>query len=331
MSLAPHRTGVLYLTTGSPTEATPEGVRAWTEPFLSDKRVVDLPTFQWWPILHWCILPRRSPKTAKRYEEIWTPQGSPLLVHTEAQRAGVERLLAQDGLDVPVVCASRYGHPSVAESLARLTDVLGCDRVVVLPVYPQYASVTNGTMVQEVFRVLSGLKRIPSVDVIDSFCDDEGYLDALAAHVARSWTYEGDGRHKLVFTFHSTLVADVEAGDVYRAQDEFTAREVARRLGIPDDGWCIGYQSVFDHRPWLEPLTARDVLPQLADQGVTDVAVVAPGFTAECLETHFDIDVEQREAFESRVPDGRFTYIPCLNADEAYLVALANIVRRQLV
>ena len=332
MSHRPRKTGVLYVTTGSPTEPTAEGVRAWTCPFLSDKRIVDLPRAQWWPILHWCILPHRSPKTALRYQEIWMDGGSPLLVYTEAQRAGLERLLAARGHDdVPVVCAMRYGEPSVASGIERLTGELGCERIIVLPVYPQYASVTNGTMLQEVFEALSRLKRIPSVDAIDSFADDEAYLDALAAHIARRWTYVDDGRHKLVFTFHSTLVADVENGDVYREQIEATVRAIARRLGIPERGWAFGYQSVFDHRPWLEPLTARDVLPKLAEEGVTDVAVVAPGFTAECLETHFDVDVEQREAFESRVPDGTFTYVPCLNDDPAFLEALAGIVEAHIV
>ena len=325
------RTGVLYVTTGSPTAPTPEAVRGWLEPFLSDKRIVNLPAVKWMPILHGIILPRRSPKTAARYQEIWLEEGSPLLVYTERQRAGLERSLAAAGLDVPVVTASRYNEPTVRDALRALLDELRCERVVVLPVYPQYASVTNGTMVQEVFAALSERRRIPSVDFIDSYCAEPGYLDALASHVARHWTYADDGRHHLVFTFHSTLVEDVESGDVYRAQAEFTAREVARRLGLPDGGWSVGFQSVFDKRPWLGPLTAQDVLPRLAAQGVTDVALVAPGFTAECLETHFDIDVEQRGVFEQLVPEGTFTYVPCLNDDPGYVKALAGIVRRHIV
>lgn len=324
------KTGVLYVTTGSPTAPTPEAVRGWLEPFLSDKRIVNLPAWKWMPILHGIILRKRPPKTAARYQEIWTEEGSPLLAYTERQRAGIERSLVAAGLDVPVVMASRYNEPTIADALTELLDVRGVERLVVLPVYPQYASVINGTMVQEVLAQLCARKRIPSVDVIDSFWSEPGYLDALAARIARRWSYEPGGTHRLVFTFHSTLVEDVEAGDVYRAQAEATCREVARRIGVPRDGWCIGFQSVFDKRPWLGPLTTTEVLPQLAAEGVTDVCLVAPGFTAECLETHFDIDVEQREAFAKLVPDGRFTYVPCLNDDPAYIKALADLVRRHL-
>ena len=326
------RTGVLLVTTGSPTAPTAEAVRTYLEQFLSDKRVVDLPPWQWQPILRGIILPRRSPKSAKLYEEIWMGEGSPLTVYTERQRAGIQQgLVAAGHADVPVVTAMRYGEPSIRSGLSVLLDEHGAERLIVLPVYPQYASVTNGTMAQEVLEALCERARIPSLDFIDSFCADEGYLDALAANVARHWHYADDGHHALVFTYHSTLVADVEAGDVYRAQAELTAREVAKRLSIPERDWHIGFQSVFDKRPWLGPLTAEDVLPQLASQGVTDVAVCAPGFTCECLETHNDIDVEQRAVFERLVPGGTFTYVPCLNDEPAFLRALTDIVLRHLV
>ncbi len=326
------KTGVLLVTTGSPTAPTSQAVHDYLEAFLSDKRVVDLPPWQWQPILRGIILPRRSPKSAKLYEDIWMGEGSPLTVYTERQRAGIQAgLVAAGHADVPVVTAVRYGEPSIRSGLGKLLDECGVDRVIVLPVYPQYASVTNGTMAQEVLQVLCECKRIPGLDFIDSFCSDEGYLDALAANVAAHWTYVDDSHHAIVFTYHSTLVADVEAGDVYRAQAELTAREVARRLGIPEHAWHIGFQSVFDKRPWLGPLTAEDVLPKLVTEGVTDVAVCAPGFTCECLETHNDIDVDQRHVFESLVPQGSFTYVPCLNDDPAFLKALTNLLLRHLV
>ena len=332
MTTSAPKTGVLLVTTGSPSAPTAEAVHAYLEAFLSDKRVVDLPPWQWQPILRGIILPRRSPRSAKLYEEIWMGEGSPLTVYTERQRSGVQAGLEAAGhLDVPVISAMRYGEPSIRTSLHELLDVRGVQRLIILPVYPQYASVTNGTMAQEIFESLCERKRIPSVDFIDSFCEDTGYLDALAANVAAHWSYVDDGRHALVFTYHSTLVADVEAGDVYRDQAEHTARAVAERLGIPEGAWHIGFQSVFDKRPWLGPLTAQDVLPQLADQGVTDVAVCAPGFTCECLETHNDIDVDQRGVFEKLVPDGTFTYVPCLNDSPAFLQALTNIVLHHLV
>lgn len=326
------RHGVLLVTTGSPAAPTAEAVHDYLEAFLSDKRICDMPSLLWMPVLHGIILPRRSPKSAKLYEEVWMGEGSPLTVYTERQRAGIEAGLRVAGHDdVPVVSAFRYGEPSIEAGLARLLDKERVDRLIVLPVYPQYASVTNGTMAQEVLRLLSTRKRIPGIDFVESFCNDPAYLDALADTIASRWSYVDDGHHKLVFTYHSTLVADMEAGDVYRDQAEATARQVAARLGIPEAGWCVGYQSVFDKRPWLGPLTATDVLPQLAEQGVTDVAVCAPGFTCECLETHNDIDVEQRGVFERLVPQGSFTYIPCLNDDPNFLRALTNLVVRHII
>lgn len=326
------RHGVLLVTTGSPAAPTAEAVRDYLGAFLSDKRICDMPSWQWMPVLHGIILPRRSPKSAELYKEIWMGEGSPLTVYTERQRAGIEAGLRAAGRDdVPVVSAFRYGEPSIEAGLTRLLDQRGIDRLIVLPVYPQYASVTNGTMAQEVLRLLSTRKRIPGIDFIDSFCNDPAYLDALAANVAAHWSYVDDGRHRLVFTYHSTLVADTQAGDVYRDQAEATARQVAARLGIPEAGWCVGYQSVFDKRPWLGPLTATDILPQLAEQGVTNVAVCAPGFTCECLETHNDIDVEQRGIFERLVPQGSFTYVPCLNDAPDFLQALTNLVLRHII
>ncbi len=327
-----HRTGVLLVATGSPAAPEEGAVRAYLERFLSDRRIVDLPRWQWLPILHCFILPKRPAKSALRYGQVWTPEGSPLLVGTRRQAEALSAELARRGHgDAQVAWCCLYGAPELEDALAELLDAKGCDRLVVLPVYPQYASVTNGSLGQAVLGALAGRLRIPGVSFVDSFCDEPAYLDALAASVRRSgWEWADDGRHALVFTFHSTLVQDVERGDVYRDQVEFTAREVAARLGLPDAAWRVGYQSVFDKRPWLGPLTCQDLIPELASAGVTDLAVVAPGFTCECLETHFDVDVEQREAFERLVPGGTFTYVPCLGDDPGLVGALADAVERRL-
>jgi ferrochelatase len=327
------KTGVLLMTTGSPAEPTAEAVKAYLRRFLSDPRIVDLPRWQWLPILHGIILRVRPPKSAAKYAQIWTEEGSPLVVWTGRQvRALKAELAARGHGEVEVAFACAYSAPEIPNVLHDLLDVRGCDRLVALPLYPQYASVTNGTLVQALMDALRTRVRIPSVAVADSFCDEPGYLDALAASVERSgWRWEDDGRHALVFTFHSTLVKDIEAGDVYRDQAERTAAEVAARLGVPAGGWHVGYQSVFDKRPWLGPLTHSELLPRLAEQGVTQLAVVAPGFASECLETHFDVDVEQRAAFESRAAAGStFTYVPCLGDDPAFISALANVAERYL-
>lgn len=328
-----HKTAVLFVTTGSPAQPEAPAVRDYLERFLSDRRVVDLPRWQWMPILHLFILPNRPKRSAERYRQVWTDAGSPLIVGTGEQVARVRELLADRGhAGVEAAFCCLYSAPEIEDVLHELLDVKGCDHLVVVPLYAQYASVTNGTLGVQVMEAVARRVRVPSVTFVDSYWDEPRYLDALAESVRRSaWTWVDDGRHRLVFTFHSTLVQDIERGDVYRDQAEGTARAVAERLGVPERGWCVGYQSVFDKRPWLGPLTEEELIPRLASEGVTDLAVVAPGFACECLETHFDIDVDQRRAFEDRVPGGTFTYVPCLGSDPLFVEALADVVEKRLV
>lgn len=328
-----HRSGVLLVTTGSPEAPTAEAVKAYLGRFLSDRRVVDLPRWQWMPILHCCILPHRPAKSAAKYAEIWSEEGSPLIVETTRQVQALAEVLAQDGYGaVPVEFCCIYSAPEIGDAVDRLVGEHGCDHLVVVPFYPQYASVTNGALIQATAEALTGRLRVPSFTMVDSFCEEPLYLDALAEAVrASGWTWVDDGRHALIFTFHSTLVQDVESGDVYRDQVEATARAVAERLGLPESAWHVGYQSVFDRRPWLGPLTEQALIPQLVAQGVTDLAVIAPGFVSECLETHFDVDVDQRKAFESLAPTGTFTYVPCLGSAPQFIRALANVVERALL
>lgn len=322
-----HKTAVLLVATGSPASPEPESIKAHLARFLSDRRLVDLPRWKWLPILHCFILPNRPKKSAPRYREIWTSEGAPLIVETGRQAAALKQALAEAGrADVEVEFCCIYSAPEIQDVLHELLDVRGCDRLVVFPLYAQYASVTNGTLGQAVLEVLAHRLRIPSIDYIDSYWEEPSYLDALADSIRRSgWSYRDDGEHALVFTFHSTLCQDIEGGDVYKDQVEATARAVAERLGIPQGGYHVGYQSVFDKRPWLGPLTQTELIPSLAVQGVRDLAVVAPGFACECLETHFDVDVDQRRTFEELVPNGRFTYVPCLGCDAGFIGSLAKV------
>ncbi len=326
------KTAVLFISTGSPAAPTAESVRDYLEAYLTDKRLVDIPRAKWYPILYGIILPKRSPRMASRYEAIWTDDGSPLSVYTDAQVAGLRQALIDRGHgDVGVSVAYRYATPTIEEEVYRLVQGEHVDHLVIVTCYPQYASVTNGTMYQEVFAALSHLKRIPSVSTIDSYYDEPHYLDAVAARIRETWEFEPDGKHALVFTYHSTLVADMEAGDVYEAQTKATARKLAERLGVPEDFYAVGYQSVFDkNRPWLGPQTQTELLPRLAEEGKTDVCVVAPGFTADCLETHYDIDQDQRQTWGELVPGGKFTYVSCVNDDPGYIACLADLVEAKL-
>lgn len=320
-------TGVLYITTGTPDEPTAPAVKRYLDRFLSDQRIVDLPRWKWQPILQCVILPRRSPKSAERYASIWTEEGSPLAVHTEEQRAALQQALARRGHDVPVLSANLYSMPDVNEVVNYMVDDLGLRRIVVLPCYPQYASVTNGSMFHAVCDVLSRRKYIPDVTFIGSFCTNSAYLDAMAAHIRRHWTFQNDDAHKLLFTFHSTPLSDIEKGDVYQDEINTTCTALAQRLGVEEGRWAVGYQSVFGTgTPWLGPLTQEHLIPELAREGVTNVSVVAPGFTTECLETAYDVDTYQRQSYEELVPGGTFTYVPCIGADPAFIEALADVL-----
>ena len=333
MTLLPaHRSGVLFITTGSPAEPTAEEVRAYLEGYLTDRRLVDTPRWQWYPILYGIILRKRPPRTAARYREIWTDGGSPLTIYTERQRAGIEEILRADGFeDVPVMVANRYCKPGIDEVLRAMISDEGVDHLVVITCYPQYASVTNGTFFQELLESLSRLRRIPSVSIIDSYPDVPGYLDALADKVSKTWSYAEDGHHAIIFSFHSTLCKDIEEGDVYKDQTELTMNLVCDKLGIASQDRFVGYHSVFDKgRPWLGPQTAEELIPMLAKRGVTNLAVVAPGFTVECLETLYDVNEQQRTVFMDLVPEGSFTYVPCLNDDPRLIEAMARLVEERL-
>lgn len=325
------KASVLLVVTGTPDAPTPEAVKTYLAQFLSDRRLIDLPRWKWMPILHAFILPRRSKVKADEYAQIWTPQGSPLMVDALGQAQGIRARLQASGVDADVAVGSLYGSPSIDEALDKLLEGGAADPLVVLPCYPQYASVTTGGMVQSVFESLSGRVRIPDVSVVGSFCDDAAYLDALSASICRAWTYRPGGKSHLLFCFHSTLVDHMRAGDTYQVEVERTCAAVAGRLGIPRKGWSLSYMSVFDKgREWLGPLAHEQAVPELAERGVTDLAVVAPGFTSECLETLRDIDKGLREKFGALVPGGSFTYVPCLGDDAGFLDALAGLVERRL-
>lgn len=340
-------TGILIMNTGTPDAPTPEAIRPYLAEFLSDRHMISMPPALWQPILHLFILPSRPKKTAARYESIWTPEGSPFTLVSVSQRDKLAAELTRRNVSATVELAMRYGNPSTADALARLRAA-GCTRLVVLPLFPQYATVTTQTCLDRVDEILDKIDWHPDLVAIDHYCDRPAYLDALAASIRAHWTWHEGSR--LLFSFHSTLLADIEAGDPYRDQALATCQGVVERLGIPEDGWAVSWQCRFDSRKWLMP-SPETVLEGWADTGVRDVAEVCPVFSTDCIETLVDCAVEQREHFENRCrardanPQDaaggvdrpgqeaampRYLYIPALNDSDAYISVLADVVEDAL-
>ncbi|TAK51740.1 MAG: ferrochelatase [Betaproteobacteria bacterium] len=301
--------GVLLVNLGTPSAPTPQAVRAYLAEFLADPRVVELPRWLWLPLLHGVILNLRPARSARKYAVIWTAEGSPLAVHTARQ---ARLLAAASGLRVEH--AMRYGEPSVAHGLARLRAA-GRRRIVVLPLYPQYARSTT-----ESVRDVIGAE----VTMIEQFHDHPAYIAALAAGVHRQWEQRGRGE-LLIMSFHGIPKRSVQRGDPYEKQCRETARLLAAALELKPQQWQLTYQSRFGAAEWLQPYT-QPTLVALARGGLKRVDVVCPGFVADCLETLEEIGMEVRTAFLAAGGE-EFRALPCLNEDPRWIEALGAIIR----
>jgi ferrochelatase len=282
-------------------------VRDYLEEFLSDPRVVEIPRFLWLPLLYGVILRTRPARSAEKYAAIWTPEGSPLLVHTARQA----RLL-QEATGLQVEYAMRYGEPTIAAALERLR---GCSALTIVPLYPQYSASTTGS----VLDVVGDKHR-----VVRAFHDHPAYIEALAANVRRHWEAKGRGA-MLVMSFHGLPKRVVERGDPYEAQCKITATRLAQALGLRPDEWRLTFQSRFGPAAWLEPYTEPELVA-LARRGVERVDVVCPGFVADCLETLEEIGIGARAAFLG-AGGKELQLIPCLNESPEWIAALSQIAR----
>lgn len=323
--------GILLMNTGTPDAPTPEAIRPYLKEFLSDRNVVDMPAFLWQPILNLFILPNRPKKTAVRYREFWTPEGSPFVIDSLAQCAAVEsRARAIAGEPVAVRLGMRYGNPSIEHGLRELLEA-GARRIVGVPLYPQNVRACAGTCREEFERCIG---RIAPEGLAWSFVDEywnaPGYIEALAASVRRSWAHtEGS---KLVVSFHSVPVSFAKHGDTYVEATKATARLLAEALGLPAADMLTTYQSRFDSRKWQGPMLVPE-LERLAREGVRDVAVVCPVFSVDCIETSYEVAVEAAGAYRAAAraagnDDARFTYIPALGADDAHMDVIARVAMR---
>jgi ferrochelatase len=322
----PERTAVLLVNLGTPGVATEPALRRYLAEFLSDPRVVEIPPLLWWPILHGIVLQTRPARSAAKYASIWMPEGSPLAVWTRRQTEALAIRLAADGHDLLVQYAMRYGDPSVPDVLDNLRAA-GATRVLVLPMYPQYAAATTASVSDKVLQWAARVRRVPEFRFVAEYHDEAAYIGALAQQLAAHWRANGQA-DKLVLSFHGVPERSLTLGDPYHCQCHKTARLLAESLGIAAVEMLVTFQSRFGKAKWLEPYT-EPTLRQLAAQGVKSVDVMCPGFVADCLETLEEIGQEARAAFLESGGE-RFSYVPCLNDASAWIDALATLVERHL-
>ena len=319
--------GVLLVNLGTPDAPTPGAVRKYLREFLSDPRVVELPRLLWLPILYFFVLPFRPARTARKYAKVWMNDGSPLRVYTLRQAQILKGSLGERMRAlVPVAPAMRYGEPSIKRGLAELRDK-GCDRVLVVPLYPQYAASTTASVEDAVGKALRKWKPAPELRVVHDFHDHRAYAKAVAKNVTDYWVKHGRP-DRLVMCFHGLPKRAVERGDPYQKQCLESARLIAAELGWNDSRTLVTFQSRFGAAEWLQPYT--DVtLARLGKEGVGRVDVCCPGFAADCLETLEEISLEGRDAF-LEAGGKEFHYIPTTNDTPAWMTALAIVALENL-
>ncbi len=321
------RIGVLLVNLGTPDAPTYGPVRRYLAEFLSDRRVIELCPWAWWPVLYGPILTFRPRRSAEAYRKVWLEDGSPLLHYSRQLAAKLQRELgAALGDRLRVALAMTYGRPSVAGELEALFRE-GVTRLLVLPMYPQYSGTTTGAVFDAVARVLERWRAVPDLRFIRDYHDDAGYVAALAARIERSWQQAGRRSH-LLLSYHGIPVKYVDKGDPYRSQALAMSALVAAKLGLAPADWSVSFQSRFGPTEWLQPYTDQ-ALKDLLAAGVRDVTVASPAFSVDCLETLEELGMQYREQYLS-AGGASFTLVPALNDDDAHAAALAAIVMRNL-
>ncbi len=322
------RVGVLLSNLGTPDATDYRSVRRYLAEFLSDTRVIELPKWKWYPILYGIVLNTRPQKTGANYRTIWNTERdeSPMRTICNEQT----RILADALADEPrirVELGMRYGNPSIESALARLT-AQGCDRIVFLPLYPQYSATTTATANDQLFRALMKLRNQPAVRTVPPYYDDPTYIEALAASIERHLAALDFEPEVVLASYHGIPRRYADNGDPYPQHCHETTRLLRRRLGWDDGRLLTTFQSLFGKEEWIRPYTAETV-ERLGKEGVRRIAVVNPGFSADCIETLEEIDGEVREVF-MHAGGERFSHIPCLNTSDEGMRMIEGIVRREL-
>jgi len=320
----PEHLGILLVNLGTPDAPTTEDVRRYLAEFLNDTRVVETPRLLWWFILNGIILRTRPKRSAAAYASVWSDEGSPLMRVSKRQAEALQQQLdtSMDQL-VKVVLAMRYGNPSIAAGLDQLRQA-NANRVIVLPLYPQYSAATTASIFDAVTAELQNWRRIPELRFINRYQDNPTYIRALAESVRAVWEREGQSE-RLLMSFHGIPQTYADGGDPYPEECHMTASLLAAELGLADEQWAISFQSRMGRKPWIQPYTDK-TLKAWGKEGVKSVQVICPGFAADCLETLEEIAVENRDYF-LKAGGQSFHYIPALNESSSHIEAMAELVQ----
>ena len=324
------RVGVLLVNLGTPDSTDIPDVRRYLAQFLSDRRVIELNPILWKAILHGIILRTRPPKTAEAYRAIWMKESneSPLRHYTREEAAKLAARLDPAGETLVVDWAMRYGTPSVGERMRALQDQ-GCDRILIVPLYPQYAASTTGTVIDEVARELLNLRWQPAIRTQPAFHDDPAYIEAIAVGIEQHLASLDWEPEVILASFHGLPKRYLLAGDPYHCHCAKTARLVRERLGLSENTFRLTFQSRFGNEEWLQPYTDETIAALAEKEGVKRLAVVMPGFVADCVETLEEIALQGRETFEE-AGGTHFSAIPCINDSDAAIDMLEALVTREL-
>lgn len=319
---------VILMNLGTPAEPTPKAVRSFLKEFLSDRRVVEVPKLIWWCILHGFILPFRSLKTAKGYKVIWEEGGSPLRLITQRQTEKLQRLLSQHEMmeDITVAHAMSYSGPSL-EDIVSMLEEKGCERFLILPLYPQYSATTTGSVYDQVAALFKRRRNIPEIQLIKQYYDFPPFIEALAQSVEKQWKTSGPS-DRLLMSFHGIPQRNVDLGDPYFQQCKKTAELLAERLKLKEGQWAISFQSRLGRAIWLQPYTSA-ILEEWGKEQINHVDVICPAFSSDCLETLEEIKEENKHIFQS-AGGGKFHLIPCLNDMDEHIEMMFELVRRYL-
>lgn len=318
------QTAILLVNLGTPDAPDTAAVRRYLRQFLSDPRVVELPRLFWLPLLHGIVLNVRPKQSAARYRQIWTPEGSPLKIHTEKQAKLLRGFLGAAGRPMRIAHAMRYGQPALTDALTSLHRK-GARRILLLPLYPQYAASTTATVFDAADAWAARAKHPPQLVKIRRFADDPRYIAALAASVREHWMREGQPgpSYCLIMSFHSVPRSTIRRGDPYYDECLTTAGLLARALDLPAERYRIAFQSYPGFGAWLKPETAA-TLAELGAARTQRVEVICPGFVSDCLETLEEIAIEGKKTF-LEAGGGQFRYIPCLNERDDWIHTLAHL------
>ena len=331
MSCAENKIGIVLMNTGTPDSPNPRDIKPYLIEFLSDRNLIKVPPFIWQPILRLCIARTRPKKTSPRYQGIWTEHGSPLLVESNAQCAALNARFANAGINAQCAVGMRYGNPSVESALCEL-EKAGCTAIVALPLFPQTAFSTVKTCKEHARKELARHPLLHFEACVEGYSENERYINALAASIKETWEYRPGS--KLMFSFHSIPLGDVDAGDTYVEQIKASTQRVADALGIPQNDWGLAFHSRFeDSRAWVAP-HPKTQLAHWAEEGATRVTLITPGFASDCLESLYDIKSLASEYFRTlcaqRGATAEVTYIPCLNHREDHIDLLFDVAKQAI-